>query len=288
MVMRRDAAKCRDYARRHDVPRWTTDADALIGDPAIDAVYIATPPHLHLPYALKVAAAGKIAYVEKPMALDADQGRQMVAAFDRTPLFVAYYRRSLPRFTQIRDWLTAGRIGLLRHVHWSLARPPKPADLSPDNWRVRPAMAGGGYFVDLACHGLDLLLHLAGDIDDVHGVTRNQQGRYDAEDAVAAAWAFASGATGSAFWNFAAGEIEDAVTLYGERGRIDFSIFDDHPIRLRSGGEDASLTVPHPENIQLPHIAAIRRHLDGDAVHPSLGVEAVKVSVLMDRILSGG
>ncbi|WP_426469928.1 Gfo/Idh/MocA family protein, partial [Salmonella enterica] len=64
-VMRRDAALAADYAQRHGVPRWFDDADALIGDPGIDAVYIATPPDTHLHYALKVAAAGKPCCIEK-------------------------------------------------------------------------------------------------------------------------------------------------------------------------------------------------------------------------------
>ena len=82
-VMRRDADKAEDYAKRHQVPLWFSDADALIQHPEIDAVYIATPPDSHLFYALKVAAAGKICCVEKPMALNADECSQMVAAFEQ-------------------------------------------------------------------------------------------------------------------------------------------------------------------------------------------------------------
>jgi predicted dehydrogenase len=95
MVMRRDAAKAEDYARRHQVPRWTTDADQLINDPDIDAVYVATPPSSHLPYALKIAAAGKPAYIEKPMAMNQAECLEMAYAFEKAdlPLFVAYYRR---------------------------------------------------------------------------------------------------------------------------------------------------------------------------------------------------
>ena len=153
MVMRRDAAKAEDYARRHQVPRWTADADELIDDPAIDAVYIATPPSSHLPYALKVAAAGKPAYVEKPMAMSHAECLAMVEAFDKAnlPLFVAYYRRSLPRFETVRGWIGEGRIGAVRHLHWSFAR-PADGEIHPGNWRIDPAIAGAGYFVDLASH----------------------------------------------------------------------------------------------------------------------------------------
>jgi hypothetical protein len=66
-VMRRNAILAEDYARRHGVPKWYSDADALINDPEVDAVYIATPPGSHLEYALRVAAAGKPCHVETPI-----------------------------------------------------------------------------------------------------------------------------------------------------------------------------------------------------------------------------
>ena len=79
-VMRRDGAMARDYAQRHGVPKWYDDADALINDPDITAVYIATPPDSHEEYTLKVAAAGKPVYVEKPMARSYHQCINMVNA----------------------------------------------------------------------------------------------------------------------------------------------------------------------------------------------------------------
>lgn len=286
MVMRRDAAKAEDYARRHKVPRWTSDADQLINDPAIDAVYIATPPSSHLPYALKVAAAGKPAYVEKPMAMSHAQCLEMAEAFERAgqPLFVAYYRRSLPRFETVRRWIEEGRIGQPRHIHWSLSR---AADygVRPDNWRVDPAIAGAGYFADLACHGIDLFIHHLGDIAEVAGVAANQQGLYQAEDSVAASWRFASGVTGSGFWNFAANGPLDEVMILGDKGRIDYSVFGDAPLKLTTSSGEETLAVAHPANIQHPHIDNIRRHLAGEARHPALGREGAKVSAVMDKIL---
>ena len=288
MVMRRDAAKARDYARRHKVPRWTADADQLINDPAIDAVYIATPPSSHLPYALKVAAAGKPAYVEKPMAMRHADCLAMTEAFDKAnlPLFVAYYRRSLPRFETIRHWIAEGRIGAVRHLHWGLTRALDP-ELRADNWRVDPAIAGAGYFADLACHGLDLFAHHLGDIEEAAGVATNQQKRYAAEDAVSACWRFANGATGSGFWNFASHAALDEVTILGEKGRIDYSVFGDVPLKLVTESGEETLTVAHPANIQHPHIENIRRHLAGVGTFPALGQEAAKVSAVMDKILGG-
>ena len=97
-VMRRDAALAQDYARRHHVPRFYGNADALINDPEIDAIYIATPPDSHHEYALKVAKAGKPCCIEKPMAPNYQECVEIEQAFrsKNIPLFVAYYRRSLP------------------------------------------------------------------------------------------------------------------------------------------------------------------------------------------------
>src|SRR3954454_8380540 len=112
-VMRRDGEKARDYAARHGVPFWSGDADEVIHHPEVNAVYVATPPGSHLEYALKVCAAGKPAYVEKPMARNASECAAMVEAFEHAglPLFVAYYRRALPRFLKVKELIESGRIG---------------------------------------------------------------------------------------------------------------------------------------------------------------------------------
>lgn len=286
-VMRRNAALAQSYAERHGVPKWYADADALIHDPQVNAVYIATPPNSHHFYALKVAAAGKICCVEKPMALNHAECLEMCAAFEAAglPLFVSYYRRSLPRFAQIKQWLDAGAIGSLRHVHWAFSRTPSPADLGQAaNWRTDPQVAGGGYFADLACHGLDLFMHLVGDIVHAQGFHGNQQGLYVAEDAVTGVWQFASGAVGSGYWNFGAAERLDAVTLLGSQGSIEFSVFGDKPIVLRNGQGSQSLEIAHPENIQLFHIENMQKHMAGMAAHPSTGQTAQHTAWVMEQI----
>jgi len=288
-VMRRDGAKAEDYARRHGVPRWYDDADALIHDAEVDAVYIATPPGSHCDYALRVAAAGKVCCVEKPMALNAAQCRQMVEAFQTAgkDLFVAYYRRSLPRFNQVKQWLDQGAIGVPRHVHWSFSRAPSEQALARAyEWRTDPALSGGGLFVDLASHGLDLMIHLLGPIEQACGVATNQQGLYATEDAVSGALRFASGATGSGFWNFACHERQDQIVIQGSSGRIEFSVFDDQPLLLSSTEQSMSLRIAHPENIQFCHIENIVKHLNGELLHPSLGSDAMQASWVMDRMLA--
>lgn len=287
MVMRRNAALAESYAQRHHVPRWTTDADALINDPDINAIYIATPPDSHHAYALKVAAAGKVCCVEKPMALNTAQCAEMVAAFEAAglPLFVAYYRRSLPRFAQVKRWVDEGAIGKVRHVHWAFTRAPNVADRNQTpNWRTDPAIAAGGYFDDLASHGLDLLMHLLGDISHAQGIGTNQQGLYAAADAVTGVWQFASGAMGSGYWNFGASEAHDAVVIHGHQGQIEFAVFDEQPVRLSNPAGSQSLSIAHPENIQFFHIENMQKHMNGEIIHPSTGKTAQLTNWVMAQL----
>lgn len=115
------------------------------------------------------------------------------------------------------------RIGEVRHLSWTLTKAPSPADLQGrDNWRTDPAVAGGGYFADLASHGFDLFQYLLGDIVEVAGFTARQAGLYAAEDAVSASWRFASGALGMGCWSFVADRREDRVEIIGSLGRIIF------------------------------------------------------------------
>lgn len=290
-VMRRDADKAADYALRHGVAKHGNDADALIADPDIDAVYIATPPDTHLHYALKVAAANKICCIEKPMAPNYDACLQICAAFENRdlPLFVAYYRRSLPRFNQVRSWLKEGKIGTARHVDWQFSRTPSATDLSRAyNWRTDAAIAAGGYFDDLASHGLNLFAHYFGDMLEASGCSTNQQGLYSAQDAVSASWLHTSGVTGSGHWNFGSYERVDQVCISGSEGKISFSVFDDAPLTLSNTGGVQQLQIAHPENIQLHHVRKMHDHLYGAGPHPSSGRSAAHTSWVMDSILGNG
>jgi 1,5-anhydro-D-fructose reductase (1,5-anhydro-D-mannitol-forming) len=250
-------------------------------------VYIATPPDSHHAYSLKVAAAGKHCCVEKPMSLNAGQSREMQQAFADAGLhlFVSYYRRSLPRFQQVRQWLLQGRIGEVRHLSWTLTKAPSPMDLDgSNNWRTDPAVAGGGYFADLASHGFDLFQYLLSDIVEVAGFTARQAGLYAAEDAVSASWRFASGALGMGCWNFVADRREDRVEIIGSLGRIIFSVFDEHPLQLHAD-ESISLEIPHHEHIQWHHVMGMNAHIRGDSQHPAVAEQALKTDWVMDQIL---
>ncbi len=287
-VMRRDAALAEDYARRHGVPRWTTDAESLIRDPEVDAVYIATPPGAHLEYALRVAAAGKPAYVEKPMARNEYECRRMIDAFAEAeqPLFVAYYRRALPRFLKVKELVDAGRLGRITMVSYRYAD-ARWRDLDPKNlgWRFFAEQSGGGLFMDLGSHALDILDFIFGPIEHVQGTAANFVSPCDVEDAVAMHCRFACGALGTATWNFAACMHEDILEISGAAGKIAVSIFGDTPVRLTIGEGVEIFDLPNPPHIQQPLIQTIVDELQGRGRCSSTGVSAARTARVMDQVL---
>ncbi|RYZ20495.1 MAG: Gfo/Idh/MocA family oxidoreductase, partial [Chitinophagaceae bacterium] len=181
-VMRRDVAKAADYARRHDVPKWYDDAAALIADPDVNAVYVATPPSTHEAYTLQALAAGKPVYVEKPMALDAASAKRMsdAAGAAGIPLCVAHYRRAQPLFQKVKSLLDEGAIGRPRNVRLELFEPADAGLVARTDqpWRLDPAVSGGGLFYDLAPHALDLLLYFFGTPLSATGASWNAAGLY--------------------------------------------------------------------------------------------------------------
>ncbi|MGB6151907.1 MAG: Gfo/Idh/MocA family oxidoreductase [Pricia sp.] len=287
-VMRRDAARAEDYAKRHGVPKFYADADKLINDVDVDAVYIATPPDSHAAYALKVAAAGKPCCIEKPMAPSYEESLKILKAFEEkdVPLFIAYYRRTLPRFLKIKEWLAAHEIGGVRHIRWFLAKPPSEIDKSGEyNWRTDAKVAPGGYFDDLASHGLDLFAYYLGDFEEANGIAKNQQGLYSAKDAITASWSHQNGVTGAAAWNFGCHERIDLVEIFGSQGKISFSLFDEKEIILKNKKGEQKLFIEHPKHVQQFHVESLRADLMGNTAHPSTGKTALHTSWIMDSIL---
>ena len=289
-VMRRDAEKAADYARRHGVPRWYAHADALIHDSEVDAVYIATPPDSHADYTIQVAAAGKPVYVEKPMARSWAECQAMLAACEKAqvPLFVAYYRRSQPIFKKIKELLDNGAIGTVRLVNMRLYHPAAP-DLQAGNlpWRVQPEIAGGGLFFDLASHQLDLLDFFLGPITNVQGQAANQAHLYPAEDIVAAHYTFASGVLGAGLWCFTVGESArtDRTEIVGSSGRLVFSTFGNDEIELENEAGRQVFKIPYPQHVQQPLISDIVQELRGVGTSPSNGKSAARTAWVMDQIL---
>ncbi len=287
-VMRRTAERARDYASRHGVPRWHDDARALVQDPEVDAVYVATPPSSHREYTLLAAQAGKPVYVAKPMAMNFAECEEMIAACQKAgvPLFVAYYRRALEKFLKVKQLLLDGAIGEARLVRITLSQQPTPEEVEGNlPWRVIPEISGGGRFVDLGCHMLDLLDDLLGPITRAKGIADNQAGYFEAEDTVTASFAFASGVQGVGSWCLVGPEWKDLTEIVGTKGTIGYSTFDANPVRLVTGDETREFAIPFPPHVQQPLIQTVVDALNGEGACPSTGESGARTSRVIDSIL---
>ncbi len=286
-VMRRNGELAADYARRHGVARWYDDADALINDPDVDAVYIATPPSTHKDYVLRCAAAGKPMLVEKPMALSHAESVGMVEACSaaQVPLFVAYYRRALPRFVKAKALIAEGAIGQVRFASVRLHRPPLASDRDPKlAWRIDPAISGGGHFFDMAGHQLDFLDELFGPISAVQGFAGNQAGLYKAEDIVSGSFRFASGVQGVGQWCFSTSDSVDEVAIHGSEGILRLSCFDDSALRLENAEGARSIAIANPPHVHQPLIQSIVDQLRGLSRCSSDGASGARTAWVMDKL----
>ncbi len=291
-VMRRDGEKAREYAARHGVPKWYADADVLIGDPEVNAVYIATPPDSHAEYTCKAAAAGKPVYVEKPMARTYAECERMIAACEQAgvPLFVAYYRRRLPLFLKVKELVASEAVGEVRFVSIRLTRPPSPEDFDREHlpWRVLPEIAGGGYFYDLGAHQLDFLDYVFGPVVEVQGHVANQAGLYPAEDLVCGTFTFASGVVGSGVWCFTTSEQDriDRTEIVGSAGKIVYATFEAEPLRVETDEGVQEYRFEAPAHIQQPLIQTVVDELLGRGSCPSTGVTGARTTWVMESLVS--
>jgi predicted dehydrogenase len=285
VVMRRNGKLAEDYARRHGVPKWYDSADALIRDPEVDAVYIATPPYAHKEYTIMCAQAGKPVYVEKPMGINCAECQEMIEACRAAgvPLFVAYYRRSLPRFLKIKELLDAGAIGDVRGVTMTLYMP------LPDefDWHYTPEIGGGGKFVDMGCHTLDFLDYVLGPIRSVTGFAGNLGGHYPAEDIVTGAFEFESGVQATGIWSFTTFEMFDRAEIVGTMGKISFSSFDTEPVLLTTREGVTEFTIDNPPHVHQPLTQTIVDELNGVGRCPSTGESGARTNWVMDQLLAG-
>jgi predicted dehydrogenase len=293
-VMRRDASKAEDYARRHKVPKFYSDATLLINDPDVNAVYIATPPDSHAKYAIEAMKAGKAVYVEKPMGRNVAECEEMMRVSEETgqPLFVAYYRRRLPVFLKIKQLVDNRVIGDIKYLHVQLHNPLRTEEIDPEKmpgWRVFPEISGGGHFHDLAAHEFDYLEYLLGPIKEAKGISINQTRNYPADDMVTATFLFESGVAGTGSWCFSVPENlkKDTAVIIGSEGKITFSFFEHQNIFVeKSDGSHQHYNIPHPENIQQPLIQAIVDQLLGKGVSPSTGKTGIRSTMIMEWITS--
>jgi predicted dehydrogenase len=284
-VMRRDSAKAEDYAQRHHISKWYSDADQLINDPEVNAIYVATPPDSHETYTLKAFQAGKSVYVEKPMALNSFEAQRMLEASNKysCKLSIAHYRRAQPRFLKIKRLIKEQNIGNIISIDLKLSLAPTPG--IEKTWRVNPEISGGGNFHDLAPHQLDLMLYFFGEPVGVKGKSLNIAGLYRADDFVSADLTFSNNINFKGIWDFTgqSNEDEDLCIINGTKGKISFSVFSD-TCEITLNGKSESLSFDFLPHVQQPIIEQVVNYFLGNSPNPCSAKDALIVMKMLDKI----
>jgi predicted dehydrogenase len=286
-VMRRDAAMAQDYARRHSVARWYADAAALIADREVDAVYIATPPGSHEEHAMAVLAAGKPCYVEKPMSRNAAESRRMVEAFRAkgVPLYVAYYRRALPRFLKAKELIDSGALGRITAVSYRYADSNMAKPQNPPPWRVVAEHSGGGLFLDIGSHALDMLDFWFGPLTVVKSQARNTRKADRVEDQVQAS--LTARAIPVTFETDFNARSHDEFVITGDAGELRLSCFGNDPVRLKTSARGTeSFDLPNPPHVAQPLIQTVVDDLLGKSKCASTGESGLRTQEVMDQMLT--
>jgi len=293
-VMRRDAEKAKDYAMRHKVSKWYSDANKLINDPDINAIYIATPPSSHEAYTMAAIQAGKQVYVEKPMTISARSAIKMAKAAEEKniKLVVAHYRRAQPLFNKIKQLVAEKAIGDIRLVKLDLAKKSLTKDelLLPKNaWRVDASISGGGLFHDLAPHQLDLMYYFFGEAEKVSGISLNQAGLYASDDIVAGNILFKNKILFNGSWcfNVHPSQEKDSCEIVGSEGSIQFSFFEPQPICLQTGTENQNLSFDPLQHVQQPMIEKVVDYFLNRGENPNSGYEAAMIMNWMEEMTKG-
>lgn len=284
-VMRRDKTQAQDYAQRHHVKKWYTNADALINDQDVNAIYIATPPDSHEQYTIAAFKAGKPVYVEKPMALNSSEALRMLKASEKysCKLSVAHYRRAQPRFLEIRKLIRNNTLGEIMSAEIRLFQAPTPG--VADSWRVNPLISGGGLFHDLAPHQLDLMLYFFGEPKSVNGSSSNLGKNYQADDYVTADIIFGNRVPFNGVWDYSVKSDKelDLCEIKGTKGTLRFPIFTDG-CQLTVEGQTKDLHFPPIPHVQQPMIEQVVNYFLDKGPNPCSASEALIVMEMMDRV----
>lgn len=221
-----DDAKRREAATRYSVPAFS-DLNEVLSRNEIDIVSICTPNHLHVPMARAALDAGKHAVVEKPVALSAREALDLDRAFSAAglSLFVVLQVRFNPSVLAALDAVRSGALGRITLAsmaqRWNRRDDYFASSGHAGAWHGVKALEGGALFTQ-GVHYIDLLLQLAGPIDDVSAVARTQAHKIETEDAAVARLAFQSGAFGTLEFTLNVYErnLEASLSLFGETGSL--------------------------------------------------------------------
>lgn len=274
---------------KYNIKKFYSNVSNLLSDDNIDAIYICTPPGYHLEYAKLCCDFNKPTYIEKPFARNYLECLEIVNYFNKkdVPLWVAHYKRTLPKFLKIKELLQKNVIGNIININFTSERPFN-ASLSNHKWLYNVELSGGGRFFDIAPHLIDLLVFYFGNFKKVYGLASNNCSDYKTEDIVSFLFETYNGIIGSANYNFLSDKRLDILTIFGTKGNISFSIEGGGDIKLNTFDKEESIHFEEPYIYEKNMVDGIVSELldkkyNADICH---GDNALETYRIIDLILS--
>jgi len=217
-----DESKLRKVAEKHGIKKIYTDFEDLLQLEELDGVVIAVPNYLHAPMTIAALQHGKHVLCEKPMAMRASEAREMVKAATQAQkkLMIGFNHRFRPDVQVLKKFIERGELGEIFYIKTGWLR--RRTEWSRDSWLIKTKSAGGGVFLDLGAHMLDLALWLAGDpkVLTASAVTYRKGKGYDVEDSGSAFIRLEGGAILSieVSWTLIFDKDLTYVNFFGTRG----------------------------------------------------------------------
>lgn len=282
-VMRRNEEKLIDYAKRHNVPKYSTDYMDLLNDDNIDVIYVATTPNMHHFYTLEAAKHGKGVYVEKPMAVSVDECKEMVKVCkdNNVPLFVAFYRREHKKFKKVKEMIYSNEIGEVRSFNYFFTS--KTQVIDPNRpWLTTGEISGGGMLYDVGSHMLDLITFLFGEVKTATGISTNQSKAYKINDVTSGIIKFKNNIQGSIQLSFNGSENRDEMVIVCSNGTLKFSLMTNDNLTIIKDDKTYEISFEDMEHVQMPYIKRIVDTLLGKDDFDTTGIYGLRTQELIE------
>lgn len=279
-----------EFANEFGARKWSADWQELVTDEEIEAVYIATPVYLHVGQAVAAAEAGKHVLCEKPMALNAKECEEMIAACraNNVKLGIAYYRRFYPAVGRVKQIIESGEIGSIAVAQMNAFEYFDPPPDHPRRWFIEREKSGGGPMIDFGCHRLEVLTNLFGAVQRIASVTSNAIFEREVEDTVAAFMQFGNGTSASITVTHAAIEPQDTLDIYGTKGSIHISALNKGELMIKVGTEERKELHPPAANFHQPLIENFTESVLQNREPDVTGETGRDVALLVDEIYKKG
>ena len=225
-------------------------------DYEIDAIYVATPVHLHAEQTIAAAERGKHVLCEKPMAINVAECDRMIAACraNDVKLGIAYYRHFYPAVRRVKELVDSGELGVPVVVQINAFEWFDPSLSDPRAWLIKRGFSGGGPMFDFGCHRIEVLLDIFGDVRDVKATLTNAFFDREVEDTATAVFQFERGTCGTLTVTHAAREPQDTFNLFCSHGSIHIPVLNEGTMRIVTPDGERIETHPNAKNIHQPLI----------------------------------